>query len=100
MQPRLLLYKGSKRRSLPPLLLAVLIFTSSCDRSLHAELKLNLDRLIVRSLPVFPAPSDRAIDELEDVCPENKCIALHEWLARLVVLEKQLALYEDEFIEK
>jgi hypothetical protein len=39
----------------------------------------------------------RVVDELEEFCPENKCIALHEWLARLVVLDKQLALYQDEF---
>ena len=97
IQTRLLLFRGSKQNSLLPLLLAVLIFTSSCDKSPHAEPKINLDHLIVRSLPIFPVPSVRVVDELEESCPENKCIALHEWLARLVVLDKQLALYQDEF---
>jgi len=77
-----------------------MIFTSSCDKSLHVDPKTNLDHLIVKSLPVFPIPSMRVVDELEEVCPENKCIALHEWLARLMVLDKQLALYQDEFSER
>lgn len=100
IQTRLLLFKGSKLRSLLPLLAAVLIFTSSCDKSLHAEVKLNLDHLVAKSLPVFPVPSKDVVSDLEEVCPKEKCVALHEWLGRLVVLDKQLALYEDGFNDK
>jgi hypothetical protein len=71
-----------------------MIFITSCDKSLSVDQKINIDHLIVRSLPIFPVPSITVVDELKEVCPEDKCIALHEWLGRLVVLEKQLALYE------
>jgi len=45
-------------------------------------------------LPEFPKPHEDMIQELKDACPDNKCIALHNWLWKLIVLEKQMALYK------
>jgi len=76
-----------------------MIFTISCDKSQHAEPKTNFDHLLIKSLPIFPIPSIDVINELEEVCPEDKCMALHEWLGRLIILDKQLTLYQNGFNE-
>ena len=55
-----------------------------------------IDNLVIKSLPAFPRPDESIIRELKEACPENKCIALHNWLWKILILEKQLALYKIE----
>jgi len=47
-------------------------------------------------LPPFPKPSENIIQELKEACPENKCIALHNWVWKILIFEKQMALYKIE----
>lgn len=70
-------------------------FIISCS-TYQSEQKPNIDRLIVKSLPEFPKPHEDMIQELKDACPDNKCIATHNWLWKLIVLEKQMALYKND----
>lgn len=70
-------------------------FMVSCS-TYQSEQKPNIDNLIIKSLPTFPKPHEDVIQELKDACPDNKCIALHNWLWKLIILEKQLALYKIE----
>jgi len=60
------------------------------------ETKPNLDNLVIKSLPPFPKPSENIIQELKEACPENKCIALHNWVWKILIFEKQMALYKIE----
>ena len=54
----------------------------------------DIDNVVIKSLPTFPSPQENIIEELREACPENKCIALHNWIWKLLILEKQLALYK------
>lgn len=60
------------------------------------ETKPNLNSLVIKSLPSFPKPSESIIQELKEACPENKCVALHDWIWKILILEKQMALYKIE----
>ena len=50
--------------------------------------------LITKSLPPFPHPSPLVADELQEVCPHDKCVAMYDWIGKLKILDEQLALYK------
>jgi hypothetical protein len=50
--------------------------------------------MMALSLPTFPHPTSKVADELEEVCPANKCEAIYAWIGKLKVLEEQLELYK------
>lgn len=61
--------------------------------------KNDINWLIIKSMPPFPAPHPFVIKELKEVCPNGKCNSLYEWLFRLKVLDEQLALYKESINE-
>ena len=58
-------------------------------------IRTNPEPLIVKAVPVFPAPHPFVVKELKEVCPKDKCQRLYEWLGKLMVFEKQLQVYRE-----
>lgn len=71
-----------------------MIFINSCS-TYHVDQSETVNKLLVKSLPPFPAPAPLIVDELKEVCPHDKCHAIYDWLDRLMKFEKQMALYNE-----
>lgn len=56
------------------------------------------DDLILSAVPAFPVPHPGVVGELKEVCPKDKCIKLYDWLGKLMVFEKQLAVLKEHSI--
>lgn len=88
---KLLLYRLNKIKLLPALLCLVILFTNGCAQT---KTQTNSCSVMALSLPSFPSTSPKVADELEEVCPSNKCEAIYDWIGKLKVLEEQLELYK------
>lgn len=75
-----------------------MIFMTGCETYTNVP-KNDIDWLVIKSLPPFPAPHISVVKELKEVCHKGKCSSLYEWFFKLKVLEQQLELYKKSIHE-
>lgn len=95
------------RQMLSVLLVTGAALTAGCQSSHTLPVPTPCPKQAIQSLysitlPQFPRPHPKLVDELKTLCPKNdtqKCVYLYDYLGKIMVFEKKLKIYREGMLK-
>ncbi len=61
-----------------------------------------MQRLYLMTLPTFPTPHPKLVEELRAMCGKDeneKCVFLYDYLGKIMVFEKKLRIFKEGMLK-
>ena len=83
------------------------VLTAGCQRSQTLAVptqcpKQAMQRIYLMTLPQFPSPHPKLVDELKAMCGEKdneKCVYLYDYLGKIMVFKKKLMIFKEGMLK-